>query len=39
MNADYYRQNIVLEHVMSFAPFVGPNLLFLQDNARPYMAG
>lgn len=38
MNADYYLENIVVEHVMPFMSFVGPNFLFMQDNARPHIA-
>lgn len=38
MNAQYYLENIIVEHVMPFAPFVGPNFLFMQDNARPHVA-
>lgn len=38
MNADYYLENIVVAHVMPFAPFLEPNFLFMQDNARPHVA-
>lgn len=38
MNADYYLEHIVVGHVMPFAPFVGPNFLLMQDNARPHVA-
>lgn len=38
MNADYYLENIIVEHVMPFVPFLGPNCLFMQDNARPHVA-
>lgn len=38
MNANYYLENIVVEHVMPFVPFLGPNCLFMQDNARPHVA-
>lgn len=38
MNAQYYLENIIVYHVMPFAPFIGPNFLFMQDNARPHVA-
>lgn len=38
MNADYYLENIVVEHVMPFGHFMGPNSFFMQDNARPHVA-
>ncbi|KAF2886859.1 hypothetical protein ILUMI_19314 [Ignelater luminosus] len=38
MNADYHLENVVVEHVMPFAPFVGPNFVFVQDNARSHVA-
>lgn len=38
MNADFYVENILEEHVMPFAPFVGDNFIFMQDNARPHVA-
>lgn len=38
MNADFYLENIIVEHVMPFAFFVGDNFLFMQDNARPHVA-
>lgn len=38
MNADYYLEHVIVEHVMPFAPFVEPNFVFMQDNARPHVA-
>lgn len=38
MTADYYRENIVVEHVISFNHFTGTNSLFMQDNARSHVA-
>ena len=38
MDANFYLGNIVVEHVVPFVPFLGPNGLFMQDNARPHVA-
>lgn len=38
MNATFYLENIVVEHVMPFGPFLGQDFLFMQDNARPHVA-
>lgn len=38
-NADYYLENIVVEHVMPFALFVGCYFILMQDNARSDTAG
>lgn len=38
MNAEFYVENILQEHVMPYAPFIGPDFVFMQDNARPHVA-
>lgn len=38
MNAHFYVENILEEHVIPFAPFVRDTFIFMQDNARPHVA-
>jgi hypothetical protein len=38
LNAHRYITQILEPHVVPFAPFVGSNFLFMQDNARPHVA-
>ena len=38
MNADRYIRNILEEHVVPFAPYIGENFIFMDDNARPHRA-
>jgi hypothetical protein len=38
LNAHRYIAQILEPHVVPFAPFVGSNFLFMQDNARPHVA-
>lgn len=38
MNADVYVEDILLPYVVPYAPFIGENFLFMQDNARPHTA-
>ena len=38
MNADRYVANILQEHVVPFAPFIGDNFILMHDNARPHIA-
>lgn len=38
LNAEYYVEHILDEHVMPFAPFIGDAFLLMQDNARPHVA-
>lgn len=38
MNAEFYLENIIQDHVMPFAPFIGNHFIFMQDNARPHIA-
>lgn len=38
MNAEFYIENILQVHVMPYAPFIGPDFIFMQDNARPHVA-
>lgn len=38
MNAQFYLENIIQDHVMPFAPFIGDHFIFMQDNARPHIA-
>lgn len=37
MNADYYLENIVVQHIEPFASFVGSNFVLMQDNACPHV--
>ena len=38
MRIKYYLENIVVEHVMPFAPFARPYFVFMQEKARPHVA-
>lgn len=38
LTADRYIVNILQDHVIPFAPFIGENFLLMQDNARPHNA-
>jgi transposase len=38
LNADRYITDILSQHVVPFAPHIGPNFLLMQDNARPHTA-
>lgn len=38
MNSERYITDILEPHVVPFAPFIGPNFIFMQDNARPHTA-
>ncbi len=38
LRAETYCEEILLNHVVPFAPFVGENFLLQQDNARPHVA-
>lgn len=38
LNSDRYIRDILEPHVVPFAPFVGDNFWFMQDNARPHVA-
>jgi hypothetical protein len=38
MTARWYILECVEPHVVPFAPFIGENFLFMDDNARPHMA-
>lgn len=38
LNAHTYVTDILEEYVVPFAPFIGPNFLFMHDNARPHVA-
>lgn len=38
MNAEFYLENIIQDHVMPFAPFIGDTFLLMHDNARPHIA-
>lgn len=38
MTGARYITTILDEHVAPFAPFVGPNFIFMDDNARPHRA-
>jgi hypothetical protein len=38
MTAHRYILECVESHVVSYAPFIGENVLFMDDNARPHMA-
>lgn len=37
MNARRYVENILQDHVVPFAPLIGEEFLFMQDNARPHV--
>lgn len=39
LNADRYIRQCLETHVMPYAEFVGPNFIFMHDNARPHTAG
>jgi len=38
MNADVYVEEVLIPYVVPYAPFIGENFLFMQDNARPHIA-
>lgn len=38
LNANNYIRDILADHVVPFAPFIGPDFLLMQDNARPHTA-
>lgn len=38
LNAHRYVTDILEEHVVPFAPFIGPNFILMHDNARPHSA-
>lgn len=38
MTADRYIRDILEEHVVPYAPFVGPDFILMHDNARPHVA-
>ena len=38
LNAVSYVSDILEDHLMPFAPFIGENFLLLHDNARPHTA-
>lgn len=38
MNADVYVEDILIPYVVPYAPFIGENFIFMQDNARPHIA-
>ncbi|XP_072376142.1 uncharacterized protein [Diabrotica undecimpunctata] len=38
LNAHRYITEILDEHVMPFAGFIGENFIFMQENARPHVA-
>lgn len=38
LNAERYIVDILAEHVVPFAPYIGPHFLLMQDNARPHTA-
>ena len=38
INAERYILDVLQDHVVPFAPYVGPNFLLMQDNARPHTA-
>lgn len=38
LTSDRYITEILQEHVVPFAPFIGENFIFMQDNARPHTA-
>jgi len=38
MNADVYVEEVLISYVVPYAPFIGENFLFMQDNARPHIA-
>lgn len=38
LNARRYILEIIEEHVVPFAPFIGPDFLLMHDNARPHVA-
>lgn len=37
MTTDRYIRECLEEHVVPFAPFIGPNFVLMQDNARPHV--
>uniref|UniRef100_T1HHE3 DDE_3 domain-containing protein n=1 Tax=Rhodnius prolixus TaxID=13249 RepID=T1HHE3_RHOPR len=38
LNADLYVREILQQYVIPYAPFIGENFIFMQDNARPHTA-
>lgn len=38
MTADRYIRDILQQHVIPYAPFVGPEFILMHDNARPHVA-
>ena len=36
LNSQRYIEEILMNHVMPFAPFIGQNFMLMQDNARPH---
>lgn len=38
LNSERYIREILSEHVVPFAPYIGDNFLLMQDNARPHVA-
>ena len=38
LTAHWYIEKILLQHVVSFAPFIGQNVLLIHDNIRPHVA-
>lgn len=38
VTAEIYIRDVLVDHVVPFAPFVGPDFILQQDNARPHIA-
>lgn len=38
MNSNIYIRDVLEEYVVPFAPYIGDNFIFMQDNARPHIA-
>jgi hypothetical protein len=38
INAHTYIEDVLLNHVVTFAPLIGNNFILMGDNARPHMA-
>lgn len=38
LTGERYIQDILQQHVVPFVPYIGENLLLMQDNARPHVA-
>jgi len=36
LNADGYIRDVLQEHVVPFAPYIGENFLLMHSNARPH---